>query len=314
MLTLCFRRLEHKGEAAETIDDVTAATTAILSDLTQAQVITTITPVLGPGGQEVARRIRWNTYGTRDRLVLATTWHHQEKTVLIDATRHAVDYHRFTGIWTICRQAGRAGFEWAGAWWEGDVDPVLDNLWFRDPHELYRLQDEEPGMPPWGRLELDGGLVLEWLHPSVRIMKRLIYFAEDCKIDWESLIIEDLMTERDVTYLELREGRSTVALARILRETYLPGMVGYDPRSPRPDVELEIESLEVHPDHHGKGYGAALVREVQRLRLPLSTFDTYRRAEKFWERMGFVRNPRRSSREDSNIFEWTPPTAPPIVL
>lgn len=314
MLTLCFRRLEQNGEAAATLDQVTAATTSILSDLTQAQVITTVTPVLGPDGQEVARRIRWNTWGTRDRLVLATTWHHRERTVLIDATRHAVDYHRFTGIWTICRQAGRAGFEWAGAWWEGDVDPVLDNLWFRDPDELYRLQEEKPGMPPWGRLELEGGLVLEWLHPSVRIMKRLIYFAEDCKIDWESLIIEDLMTERDVTYLELREGRSTLALARILRETYLPGMVGYDPRSPRPDVELEIESLEVHPDHQGKGYASALVREVQRLRLPLSTFDTYRRAEKFWMHMGFAHNSRRSSREDSNIFEWSPPTAPPEVL
>lgn len=306
MLTLCFRRLDSAAEPLLSLDQVTESTAAILADLTQAQVVTMVASVLGPDGTEISRRIRWHTYNTRDRLVLVTTWHLADGMVVIDATRAAIDYHRFTGIWTICRQAAQAGYRWVGAWWEGDVDAVLDNLWFQDAHELYRLG--EPEMPPMGRRELPGGLVLEWLHPSVRIMKRLVYFAEECKIDWESLIIEDLMTDTEVTYLELHDGRNTVALARIIRERFLPGMEGYDPRSPRPVVEFEIESFEVHPNHQGKGYGAILVSEVQRLQRPLSTLDTYRRAEKFWERVGFVRNPRRSSREDSNIFEWVPPT------
>ena len=285
--------------------------TALLADLIQAQVVTTVTPVLSPKGQQpVARHMRWHSYGTRDRLVLETTWHLAEGFMVFDAVRAAVDYHRFAAIWAICQQAARAGYGWAGAWWDGEEDPVLDNLWFHDANELYEMEDENPPMPPMGRRELPGGLVLEWLHPSVRIMKRLVYFAEDCKIDWESLIIEDLMTDTATTYLELRDGRNTVALARIIRETYLPGMEGYDPRSPRPPVEFEIESFEVHPDHQGKGYGNVLVSEVQRLRRPMSTLDTYRRAEKFWERVGFVRNPRRSSREDSNIFEWSPPMGP----
>ncbi|MFZ5823633.1 MAG: GNAT family N-acetyltransferase [Bacillota bacterium] len=308
MLTLCFRRLEPDPGLPLSLDQVAEQTAQLLSDLTQAQVVTTVTPVLGPDGAEVARRIRWNTYHTRDRLVLVTTWHLRESMVIIDAVRAAVDYHRFTGIWTVCRQAGQAGYRWVGAWWEGDTDPVLDNLWFHDAEEIAR--QEAPLLPPMGRKELPGGLVLEWLHPTVHIMKRLIYFAEECRIDWEHLIIEDLMTDTEVTYLELREGRNTVALARIIRETYLPGQEGYDPRSPRPAVEFEIESFEVHPEHQGKGYGAILVTEVQRLRRPISTLDTYRRAEKFWKRMGFVHNPRRSSREDSNIFEWAPPTGP----
>jgi len=312
MLTLVFRRLEPVPEPLLDLDQVAAQTASLLSDLTQAQVITTVTPVLGADGVEVARRIRWNTYNTRDRLVLVTTWHLQEGLVIMDAAQAAIEFHRFTGIWTICRQAGLAGFHWAGAWWAGEVDPVLDNLWFHDASELADME-EEP-MPPMGRQELPGGLILEWLHPSVRIMKRLVYFAEDCKIDWESLIIEDLMTDTEVSYLELREGRNTVALARVIRERYLPGMEGYDPRSPRPAVEFEIESFEVHPEHQGKGYGALLVAEVQRLRRPVSTLDTYRRAEKFWERMGFTRNPRRSSREDSNIFEWMPQTGQQVIF
>lgn len=308
MLTLCFRRLEPTAGPVRSLDEVAESTARLLSDLIQSQVVTTVTPVLDAKGTEVARRIHWNTYNTRDRLVLCTTWHRQEGMVLIDAHRAAIDFHSFTGIWTICQQAAAAGYGWAGAWWTGEQDPVLDNLWFHVPEELHRI--DEDAMPPIGRKELADGLVLEWLHPSVRIMKRLVYFAEDCRIDWESLIIEDLMTDTEVTYLELREGRSTVALARVIREQFLPGMEGYDPRSPRPPVEFEIESFEVHPDHQGKRYGAILVEEVQRLRRPVSTLDTYRRAEPFWERMGFVRNPRRSSREDSNIFEWAPPAGP----
>ncbi len=311
MLTLVFRHLEPVPVPVLDLDQVAGQTAALLSDLTQAEVITTVTPILGPDGSEVARRIRWNTYNTRDRLVLVTTWHVGQGLVIVDAVRAAIEFHRFTGIWTICRQAGLAGYRWAGAWWAGETDPVLDNLWFHDSGELANMEDGF--MPPMGRQDLPGGLVLEWLHPSVRIMKRLVYFAEDCKIDWESLIIEDLMRDTEVSYLELREGRNTVALARVIRETYLPGMDGYDPRSPRPAVEFEIESLEVHPDHQGKGYGAVLVAEVQRLLRPVSTLDTYRRAEKFWERMGFTRNSRRSSREDSNIFEWTPATGPQRV-
>ncbi len=311
MLTLVFRRLETAEGPCKDLDSVAEETAALLADLIQAQVVTTVTPVLSPQGQQpVARHMRWHSYGTRDRLVLETTWHLAEGFMVFDAVRAAVDYHRFAAIWAICQQAARAGYGWAGAWWDGEEDPVLDNLWFHDANELYEMEDENPPMPPMGRRELPGGLVLEWLHPSVRIMKRLVYFAEDCKIDWESLIIEDLMTDTATTNLELRDGRNTVALARIIRETYLPGMEGYDPRSPRPPVEFEIESFEVHPDHQGKGYGNVLVSEVQRLRRPMSTLDTYRRAEKFWERVGFVRNPRRSSREDSNIFEWSPPMGP----
>lgn len=312
MLTLVFRQLEASETALLPLDRLAEETADLLSDLTQAQVVTTMTPVLDETGAEVARHIRWHTYMTRDRLVLETTWHIREGMIVFDAVRAAVDYHRFAALWAVCQQAGQAGYGWAAAWWDGEEDPVLDNLWFHDANELFHMEDEDPPMPPMGRKELAGGVVLEWLHPSVRIMKRLVYFAEDCKIDWESLIIEDLMTETGATYLELREGRNTVALARVLREVYLPGMEGYDPRSPRPPVDFEIESFEVHPEHQGKGYGAILVREVQALRRPMSTLDTYRRAEKFWERMGFVRNPRRSSREDSNIFEWSPPMGQPV--
>lgn len=312
MLTLVFRQLEAAEGILLPLDKVAEETADLLSDLTQAQVVTTMTPVFDQAGAEVARHIRWHTHMTRDRLVLETTWHIHEGMVVFDAVRAAVDYHRFTALWTVCQQAGQAGYSWGAAWWDGEADPVLDNLWFHDAQELYNMEDEDPPMPPMGRKELPGGVVLEWLHPSVRIMKRLVYFAEDCKIDWESLIIEDLMTETGATYLELREGRNTVALARVLRDVYLPGMEGYDPRSPRPPVDFEIESFEVHPEHQGKGYGAVLVREVQALRRPMSTLDTYRRAEKFWERMGFVRNPRRSSREDSNIFEWSPPMGQPV--
>lgn len=310
MLTLVFRKLEAAESPLLTLDVLAEETADLLSDLTQAQMVTTVTPVFGPDGSEVARHLRWHTFGTRDRLVLETTWHIHERYMVFDADRAAVDYHRFTALWTICQQAARAGYPWAAAWWEGDEDPVLDNLWFQDANELYDM-DDDPDMPPIGRRELPNGSVLEWLHPSVRIMKRLVYFGEDVKIDWESLIIEDLMTDTEATYLELREGRNTVALARVLRETFLPGEDGYDPRSHRPPVEFDIESFEVHPDHQGKGYGAILVNEVQRLRRPMSTLDTYRRAEPFWERMGFVRNPRRSSREDSNIFEWGPPMGTP---
>ncbi|MDB4896754.1 MAG: hypothetical protein JWN15_3016 [Firmicutes bacterium] len=311
MLTLVFRKLAAAESAELTLDRLAEETATMLSDLTQAQMVTTVTPVLAPDGTEVARHLRWHTYGTRDRLVLETTWHIQERFMVFDAIRAAVDYHRFTAIWAICQQAARCGYPWAGAWWGGDADPVLDNLWFHDAKELFEMSDD-PAMPPMGRRELPGGVVLEWLHPSVRIMKRLVYFAEDVKIDWESLIIEDLMTDTEVTYLELREGRNTVGLARVIRETYLPGQDGYDPRSPRPAVEFDIESFEVHPEHQGRGYGSILVSEVQRLRRPVSTLDTYRRAEPFWERMGFAHNPRRSSREDSNIFEWSPPMGEPV--
>jgi len=312
MLTLVFRQLEAHEPAGITIDRVAGETADLLADLTQAQMVTTVTPVWDGDGREVARYIRWHTYGTRDRLVIETTWHLEERFMVFDVVKAAVDYHRFAAIWQVCQVAARMGYPWAGAWWDGDSDPVLDNLWFHDSSELYEMEDENPPMPPLGRKELPGGLVLEWLHPSLRIMKRLVYFAEDCKIDWESLIIEDLMTDTYATYLELREGRNTLALARVLRDIYLPGMEGYDPRSPRRAVEFEIESFEVHPEHQGKGYGALLVQEVQLLRRPMSTLDTYRRAEKFWERMGFVRNPRRSSREDSNIFEWSPPLGTPV--
>jgi GNAT superfamily N-acetyltransferase len=312
LLTLVFRQLEAAEQPQLELDTLAEQTADLLSDLTQAQMVTTVTPVLGPDGNEVARHLRWHTFGTRDRLVLETTWHIAEKLVCFDAVRAAVDYHRFTALWTICQQAARAGYPWAAAWWDGEEDPVLDNLWFQDATELFDAEDDNPDMPPIGRRELGDGAVLEWLHPSVRIMKRLVYFAEDCRIDWESLIIEDLMTETPATYLEIREGRNTIALARVLRDTYLPGMEGYDPRSPRPPVEFTIESFEVHPQYRGKRYGAVLVEEVQRLRRPMSTLDTYRRAEKFWERVGFVHNPRRSSREDSNIFEWSPPMGLPV--
>lgn len=311
MLTLVFRRLYPSQLPMLSLDALAEETANLLSDLTQAQMVTTVTPVLDDAGEEVARHIRWHTFATRDRLVLETTWHLGERYMVFDAVRAAVDYHRFTAIWEVCRQAALAGYPWAAAWWDGDEDPVLDNLWFHDASELYQM-DDDPDMPPIGRIELPNGAILEWLHPSVRIMKRLVYFAEGVKIDWESLIIEDLMTDTNATYLELREGRNTIALARVLRDTFLPGMEGYDPRSPHPPVEFEIESLEVHPDHQGKGYGGTLVSEVQRLRRPMSTLDTYRRAEPFWERMGFVRNPRRSSREDSNIFEWSPPMGEPV--
>jgi len=310
MLTLVFRPLESQSTITLDLDGLANTTAKIFSDLTQAQVMTTITPVLGPDGAEVARHIRWHTYGTRDRLVLETTWHVAERMVLIDAIRATVNFHCFTAIWTVCQQAAQAGYTWAAAWWDHSTDPILDNLWFRDAQEHFNLEDGKGPMPPLGRRDLGGGRLVEWLHPSVRIMSRLVYFAEDCKIEWESLIIEDLMTQTDATYLELREGRNTVALARILRETFLPGMEGYDPRSPRRPVEFEIESLEVHPSYKGKGYGSILVGEVQRLCRPISTLDTYRRAEKFWRRTGFVRNARRSAREDSNIFEWLPRLGP----
>ncbi|HYF91021.1 MAG TPA: GNAT family N-acetyltransferase [Symbiobacteriaceae bacterium] len=312
MLTLVFRRLEAAEPPLLDLDVLAVETADLLADLTQAQMVTTATPVFGPDGRQIARHLRWHTHGSRDRLVLETTWHMDERLMVFDAVRAAVDYHRFAAIWGICQQAAKAGYPWAAAWWDGEADPVLDNLWFHDAGEQYDMEDEDPPMPPLGRRELGGSVVLEWLHPSVRIMKRLVYFAEDCQIDWESLIIEDLMTETPATYLEIREGRNTIALARVLRETYLPGMEGYDPRSPRRPVEFEIESFEVHPEYRGKRYGAILVEEVQRLRRPMSTLDTYRRAEKFWERMGFVRNPRRSSREDSNIFEWSPPMGMPV--
>lgn len=313
MLTLVFRPLQSNEAAPLDLDSLAEETAALLSDLTQAQVVTTVTPVFDANGlTEVARHLRWHTHATRDRLVLETTWHVAEQLIVFDAVRAAVDYHRFTALWSICQQAARAGYAWAAAWWDGSEDPVLDNLWFEDAGELFLAEDDNPPMPPIGRRELPGGLIMEWLRPSVRIMKRLVYFAEDVKIDWESLIIEDLMTDTSATYLEIREGRNTVGLARVLRSTYLPGMEGYDPRSPRPAVEFEIESFEVHPDHQGKGYGAMLVREVQRLRRPMSTLDTYRRAEPFWERVGFVHNPRRSSREDSNIFEWSPVMGEPV--
>lgn len=305
MLTLTFRRLEPADRPLLDLETLAEDTANLLSDLTQAHMVTTVTPVYGPDGAEVARHIRWHTFATRDRLVLETTWHFKERVMIFDAFRAAVEYHLFTALWVVCQQAGKASYEWAGAWWNESRDPVLDNLWFHGADELYQMDDSQP-MPPIGRLDLPNGLVLEWLHPSVKIMKRLIYFGEDCRIDWEHLIIEDLMTNTNATYLELREGRNTVGLVRLIRETFLPGEEGYDPRSPRPPVDFEIESFEIHPAHQGKGYGAILVGEVQRLRRPVSTLDTYRRAEKFWERMGFIHNPRRSSREDSNIFEWLP--------
>lgn len=305
MLTLTFRPLEVCDPQPLPLEQIPAVTADLLADLTQADIVTTVTPILGAQGQEVARQIRWHTYATRDRLVVESTWHFEQRTLIFDAVQAAVDYHRFAAIWTLCQQGARAGYTWAAAWWEENADPVLDNLWFSDADELWRKSDGAV-MPPFGRQILKNGLVLEWLHPSVKIMKRLVYFAEECKIDWESLIIEDLMTNTPSTYLELRDGRNTVALARVLISRYLPGMEGYDPRSKRPPIELEIESFEVHPNSQGKHYGALLVSAVQALRRPVSTLDTYRRAQPFWERMGFVRNPARSSREDSNILEWSP--------
>lgn len=312
MLTLVFRALDTDDAPSIFLDAAAEDLTAQFADLTQAQMVTTVTPVLGEGGAEVARYLRWHTYGSRDRLVLETTWHLDRGLVVIDAVRAAVDYHRFAALWSLCSVAAKAGYRWAAAWWDGDQDPVLDNLWFLDAEELRARREEGGDLPPLGWTDLPGGLVLQWLHPTVRIMSRLVYFAEECKIDWEYLIIEDLMTETEATYLELREGRNTIALARVLRESFLPGMEGYDPRSPRRPVEFEIESFEVHPKHQGKGYGALLVSEVQRLRRPVSTLDTYRRAETFWKRFGFVRNPRRSAREDSNIFEWLPRLGPSV--
>lgn len=311
MFTLVFRPLEAAAAPHLDLDRLTEETAALLSDLTQAEIVTTVTSVLGADGQEAARHLRWHTYQSRDRLVLETTWHLAERYMVFDAVRAAVEYHTFTALWAVCGQAAKAGYNWAAAWWRESQDPVLDNLWFHSADELYQ-KDDDPVMPPIGRRELPDGLVLEWLHPSVKIMKRLIYFAEECRIDWEYLIIQDLMTQTSATYLELRQGRETVGLVRVLREVYLPGMDGYDPRSHRPPVECEIESFEVHPNHQGKGYGAILIGEVQRLRRPISTLDTYRRAEKFWKKNGFVRNRRRSSREDSNIFEWSPKLGQPV--
>jgi hypothetical protein len=312
MLTLVFRPLQAETSPILTLNALAEKGASLLSDLTQAQMVTTVTPVFNLDGDEIARHIRWHTYATRDRLVLETTWHIRDRYMVFDAVRAAVDYHRFAAIWTICQLAGQVAYPWAAAWWNGDEDPMLDNLWFQDADELYQSSEKLTDMPPIGRSELGHGLVLEWLKPSVRIMKRLIYFGEDCKIDWESLIIEDLMTDTTATYLELREGRNTVALARVLREIYLPGMEGYDPRSPRPPVDFLIESFEVDANKQSKMYGALLVHEVQRFLRPISTLDTYRRAEKFWERVGFQRNSRRSSREDSNIFEWAPPMGLPV--
>ncbi len=304
MLTLTFRSLRPPQPGTCTLDEVAAQTGAWLTDLVRATVVGSVTPVL-VNGQEVARHLRWQTHNTRDRLVLETTWHPELGLMMVDAHVGVVPLHRFSALWTLCRQAAQAGYKWAGTWRENEQDPLSDQLGFMD---AATWQAEEGDMPPIGRSELGQDLVLEWLHPSPRIMKRLVYFAEDCRIDWESLIVEDLMTETPAIYLELRQGRNTVALARILRELYLPGMDGYDPRSRTPAVEFEIESIEVHPEHQGKGYAATLVRALQGLRRPVSTLDTYRRAEKFWERMQFVHNPRRSSREDSNIFEWAPVT------
>lgn len=308
MLTLTFRPLPPPEAGVQTLEEAARQMGALLADLAGAAVIATVTPVLAQG-QEAARHMRWQTHNTRHRLVLETTWHHGERLMMIDAHLGALPFHRFTALYALCRQAAAAGYQWAGTWKEGAQDPLTEQLGFRDAATWF---DEGIGLPPYGRRELGDDRVLEWLHPSPRIMKRLVYFAEDCRIDWESLIVEDLMTETPATYLELRQGRNTVALARVLRECYLPGMEGYDPRSRTPPVQFQIESFEVHPDHRGRGYGALLVAAVQALRRPVSTLDTYRRAEKFWERMRFVYNQRRSAREDSNIFEWAPATGRPV--
>lgn len=307
MLTLAFRPLKP-ASVAKPLEDVFREVTALFSDLCGSKMIGTMTPVL-QGDQTVAHYLRWQTYGTRDRLVIESTWH-QNHFVLIDATRAALPLDLYAAIWTLSVQAGQAGYQWLGAWWNGVQDEVLSELFFKDSGAYFL--DEEP-VPP-GRQELQDSLVLEWLRPSPRIMSRLIYFGADCKIDWEGWIVEDLMREGPATYLELRQGKETVALARVLRLVYLPGMEGYDPRRRNPPVEYEIESLEVHPDFGGKGYGRILVEAVKSLRRPVCTLDTYRRAEPFWERMGFVRNARRSAREDSNIFELHPTLGKPLTI
>jgi GNAT superfamily N-acetyltransferase len=303
MLTLVFRPLETSAAPNLPLDALVQHLGDDLQDLSQATVIATITPVLEQN-REIARHIRWQTHNTRSRLVLETTWHHGSGLVMVDAHLGASPYLRHTALWLLCRHAGRAGYTWAATWQEGTKDPFAESLGFWDAATW--ADEAESPQPPMGRLDLGDDLVLEWLHPSPRIMRRLVYFAEECKIDWEYLIVEDLMTDTPATYLELRQGRETVALARVLRDCFLPGMEGYDPRSKTPPVRFEIESLETHPKATGKGYGARLVQAVQQLQRPVSTLDTYRRAERFWEHMNFRRNARRSAREDSNIFEWSP--------
>lgn len=308
MLTLTFRPLPPVPARPLDPAAVARALGDQLADLTGATVLASATPVLAPG-RPPDYWLRWQTHNTRDRLVLETTWHTPTGLLVVDAHAGAVPHHRFAALWAVCQHAAAAGCPWAALWQEGDDDPLAAALGCQD---AAAWAEEEGPQPPGGRRSVGPDLVLEWLRPSPRIMKRLVYFAEDCRIDWEALIVEDLMRATAATYLELRQGRNTVALARVLRDCHLPGMEGYHPRSRTPAVTYTIESIEVHPDHQGRGHGARLVQAVQELRRPVRTLDTYRRAEKFWQHMGFVHDPRRSSREDSNIFQWSPATGAPL--
>ena len=307
MLTRVFRPIYRCGENPVAFDAAVQHIGRILSGLADAEIHITVTPIHGLGHGPI-RRVRWQTHQSRNRLVLETTWHLDEGLMMIDAHAGANPFQRFAAVHTICQQAAEVGLAWAGLWYEGQEDPIGDGLGF---WEAAVWEDEEELHPPQGRIILPDGLVAEWVEPSVRIMSRILAFAEDCTIGWESLVVEDLMKETAATYLELRDGRRTAALARVLRRCYLPGMEGYDPRSKTPPVALDIESIEVHPDYQNRGYATELVHIIQAMGRPVYTLDTYRRAEAFWEKRGFRRDVRRSHRLRSNIFAWRPRTGRP---
>lgn len=308
MHTLTFRDLTPARPEPAAPDGVLAQMGRACAELIDAEIHATETPVLAGAGAtgEVARYLRWQSHNTRHRLVLETTWH-RSGIVVVDAAVAASPLHKFAALWELIGHAARNGYTWLAAWWENENDPVLKDHFFDDAHSASKYAGA-PMTVPLGRVALADGLVAEWLRLTPRHMSRLLRFAWDCRIEWESLIVEDLMTRPPVTYVELRGERDTIALARVLRRLWLPGQEGYDPRSRTPPVELEIESLEVHPEHKGCGHGQQLVRVVQALQRPVSSLDTYRRAEPFWHRAGFRPNPRRSAREDSNILEWAPAT------
>lgn len=310
MHTLTLRQLAATAPPRVPPDEVLEGVARAYARLIDAEVHATETPVFGAGGpeDEVARRMRWQSHNTRNRLVLETTWH-RGGPVVVDATLAASPFHRYAALWEMMCEAAGTGYNWIATWWEEESDQVLKDHHFEDSHSLWRDSNGEL-MAPLGRTAFPDGISAEWLRLTPRQMPRLLRFAWDCKIEWEALIVEDLMTRPPVAYVELRAERETIALARVLRKLWLPGLEGYYPRSKTPPVELEIESLEVHPDRKGKGYGHRLVDVIKAMHRPVSTLDTYRRAEPFWQRVGFQLNPRRSARADSTIFEWTPVTGP----